>query len=330
MVEETMDLAPSEKRPTLADVARMAGVSPMTVSRVVRGSHLVKAKTVERVRQVIEAMGYHPDPALSALAAYRTNQAGSGHGNVLAFLDCDGTRYSEMVLAGVKQEASWLGYAVESFRLPEEMAARRRLGRLLFHRGVHGVLVGPSDVPWQFEGWDWSQFAAVSIGALVHEPALHAVAMDYFQGAMDGARVLRERGCRRIALAVEGPLETRTNHRWTGGYSAWCGGVGQPPLYLDPKQSAATVIKWVRRQRVDGVLTIHGTVQQALEGRDVEVFFLNDFECPAHTPHLVLEPGKIGAESVRVLHPMLLRHEFGLPENPKMVGLRGSLSTAGR
>ncbi len=314
-----------EKRPTLADVACVAGVSGMTVSRVVRGTKVVKAKTVARVRQAIAELGYQPDPALSALAAYRTNRAGSGQGNGLAFIDCDGTPYSANVLAGVKQEAAWLGYGVESFRLPTETAARRRLGRLLFHRGFHGVLIGPSDVSWKFDGWDWSQFAAVSIGALVHEPALHAVAMDYFQGAMDGAQTLRGQGCRRIALAVEGALETRTNHRWIGGYSAWCGGVGQSALYLEPLLGATALGKSVRRQRIDGVLTIHRAVWEALRGLGVKVFFLNEVESPAMASHLALEPGKIGAEGVRVLHPMLLRREFGLPDHPKMVGLRGAL-----
>ena len=61
----------SNRRPTLRDVAELCGVSHITVSRVVRGRHVVRAETAARVEAAIKEVGYKPDPALSALAAYR-------------------------------------------------------------------------------------------------------------------------------------------------------------------------------------------------------------------------------------------------------------------
>ncbi|HEX5335634.1 MAG TPA: LacI family DNA-binding transcriptional regulator, partial [Propionicimonas sp.] len=46
--------------PTLEDVARIAGVSRATVSRVVNGGTLVAAKTTEAVREAITQLDYHP------------------------------------------------------------------------------------------------------------------------------------------------------------------------------------------------------------------------------------------------------------------------------
>lgn len=319
-----MTIQPQQSRPTLEDVARAAKVSSMTVSRVVRGTRVVKAATVARVQEVIARLGYQPDPSLCALAAYRSNRSQSGRGHTLVFLDCDGSRYSEVVLAGAREEATLLGYTIESFRLPTESAARRRLGRTLFHRGVRGILVGPSDVALTFEGWNWPEFVAVSMGALVHEPAMHAVAMDYFQGAMDACEQLKRQGCRRIAMAVEGHLETRTGHRWMGGYSAWLALAKQDPLVTDPHLPAAKLKRWAQSNRVDGVITIHSAVHETLQKIGVAVFYLNDFECPPGVPHLALDARKIGAESVRVAHPLLLRREFGTPENPKMLALHAT------
>ena len=45
---------------TIADVASQAGVSPMTVSRVVNGEQNVRESTRERVREAIAALNYVP------------------------------------------------------------------------------------------------------------------------------------------------------------------------------------------------------------------------------------------------------------------------------
>jgi LacI family transcriptional regulator len=53
---------------TIYDVARVAGVSTATVSRVLRGSDAVRADTRERVRSVIEALGFIPDASARGLS----------------------------------------------------------------------------------------------------------------------------------------------------------------------------------------------------------------------------------------------------------------------
>ena len=72
------------RRPSLKDVAAAADVSHMTVSRVVRGEWRVRAATADRVRRAIGKLSPRPDPALSALAAYRTQGGSRGAGSVLA------------------------------------------------------------------------------------------------------------------------------------------------------------------------------------------------------------------------------------------------------
>ena len=158
------------KRIGLKDVAAAAKVSHMTVSRVVRGERTVKAATAEKVRRFIEKLGYRPDPALSALAAYRTRGRSRTAGSVLAFLETEKSAYNDLVLHGARDEAARLGYSVDSFPLPSPVAGQQQLNRLLFHRGIMGLLISPSSEPRRLEGWDWSHFAAVSMGALRHEP----------------------------------------------------------------------------------------------------------------------------------------------------------------
>jgi LacI family transcriptional regulator len=61
---------------TLYDVARLAGVSTATVSRVLHGQDRVRAATRERVQQVIEQLGYVPDGAAQSLSRRRKNVIG--------------------------------------------------------------------------------------------------------------------------------------------------------------------------------------------------------------------------------------------------------------
>lgn len=58
---------------TIADVAREAGVSPMTVSRALREPERVSAKALKQITAVVDRLGYQPDPYAQALAAGRTN-----------------------------------------------------------------------------------------------------------------------------------------------------------------------------------------------------------------------------------------------------------------
>lgn len=61
-------------RITLADVARAAGVSPITVSRALRGERAVDADLVLRVQVAAKDLGYVPDPAARALASRHSTQ----------------------------------------------------------------------------------------------------------------------------------------------------------------------------------------------------------------------------------------------------------------
>jgi LacI family transcriptional regulator len=312
------------RRPTLQDVAGEAGVSHMTASRVVRGMRGVRGSTAARVRAAVEKLGYRPDPAMSALAAYRSVAGGGAgdRGSVLAFMDCDATAYSGVVLSGVREEAARLGYAVESFALDPLPARQKRLARMLYHRGVRGLLFGPSDHPLKLEGWDWSEFAAVSLGALAHEPPLHAVAMDYFQGAVDGCRLLRAEGCRRIGLVLDAGLENRSGHRWIGGMLAETGS-GKDCLHLYREWRERAFRGWIRKQRIDGVLTIDPRVPPLAKELGVRVAGLNGGMNVGGVPYLSLDPAHIGGEGVRLLHHLLLRQEYGLPTEPKRVALLG-------
>jgi DNA-binding LacI/PurR family transcriptional regulator len=58
---------------TLADVARLVGVSPSTVSYVLSGKRTVSAQTRRRVEDAVTVLGYHPHAGARAMASHRSN-----------------------------------------------------------------------------------------------------------------------------------------------------------------------------------------------------------------------------------------------------------------
>jgi LacI family transcriptional regulator len=59
---------------TLEKIAKLAGVSRTTASRVINGLPGVRATTRERVLKVIKEYGYQPDPTAQTLAAHRSRK----------------------------------------------------------------------------------------------------------------------------------------------------------------------------------------------------------------------------------------------------------------
>ncbi len=90
-------------RPTITDVARRAGVSIATVSRVLNGTAPVDARTAERVRAAITALKYVPHSAARMLASRRTETLG------LLLPQISGN-FFEPMLRGIEAGARQAGY----------------------------------------------------------------------------------------------------------------------------------------------------------------------------------------------------------------------------
>ncbi|MDX1890711.1 LacI family DNA-binding transcriptional regulator [Mycolicibacterium sp. 050158] len=69
-------MPPTTGKPVMADVARLAGVSHQTVSRVINGASSIRPATKARVEQAIEELGYRPNTAARALVTRRSGIIG--------------------------------------------------------------------------------------------------------------------------------------------------------------------------------------------------------------------------------------------------------------
>jgi LacI family transcriptional regulator len=122
---------------TMADVARVAGVSITTVSHVVNGTRPTSPHTAQRVHAAIERTGYSQNTIARALARARTQSIGlaiSGLGNP----------YFTDVIAAVEARAGRAGHTVLLGDTHDDPEQELRIVRALVERRVDGLLLSPS------------------------------------------------------------------------------------------------------------------------------------------------------------------------------------------
>jgi DNA-binding LacI/PurR family transcriptional regulator len=100
----------TQKSPRMIDVARLAGVSHQTVSRVLNGSPSVGPELTLRVQEAIQLLGYKRNPAARALASRRSMNLG-----VISFgISLYGP---SLTLFGIAEAARQVGYATSLITL---------------------------------------------------------------------------------------------------------------------------------------------------------------------------------------------------------------------
>jgi DNA-binding LacI/PurR family transcriptional regulator len=119
----------------MLDVARLAGVSQQTVSRVSNESDAVKPATRERVLAAMEQLGYRPNSAARALKSGRFLSIGVLMHNLKSF-------GSSRMLEAINFEAARRGYSIEliSVNDPSTGEITRALSRL-DHEAVDGIVM---------------------------------------------------------------------------------------------------------------------------------------------------------------------------------------------
>jgi DNA-binding LacI/PurR family transcriptional regulator len=131
-----MEPQPPAGRVVMHDVARLAGVSHQTVSRVLNGHPHVREATRQRVLAAVRQLNYWPNALARGLASKRSRSIG-----VLSF---DAALYGpSSTLLGVQRAAQEQRYAVSVVSLSEQdsPAVVRRAAGLLAEQAVDGVIV---------------------------------------------------------------------------------------------------------------------------------------------------------------------------------------------
>lgn len=196
-------------RVTLADVAQAAGVSPITVSRALRGERAVDPALVERVQAAARKLGYVPDPAARALASRHSSHVAlliPMLSNAL-FVDVFEAAQRTLRAAGYQTLMGVTHYdASEEELLLREQLLHRPAGLLvtgLERSDATRALIAQSGVP------------CVHLMASPGTADIYSVGFSQAEAGAELTRHLLGRGRRRIAFAGA-QLDPRTLQRLEG------------------------------------------------------------------------------------------------------------------
>lgn len=183
---------------TIYDVAREAGVSMATVSRVVNGNKNVKENTRKKVLEVIERLDYRPNAVARGLASKKTTTVGVVIPNIA-------NAYFATLAKGIDDIADMYKYNIVLANSDENDEKEINVVNTLFSKQVDGVIFMGYHLTDKIRAeFSRSRTPIVLAGTVDLEHQLPSVNIDYVKAAADAVALLAKNN-KKIAF-VSGPL----------------------------------------------------------------------------------------------------------------------------
>jgi DNA-binding LacI/PurR family transcriptional regulator len=206
----------ARERPTLEEVARRAGVSRATVSRVVNGSTTVAPPIQDAVRRAVRELGYVPNLAARTLVTQRTDSIGLVLPETATRVFSDDPLFPGIV-RGVSQELEAADRQLV-LMMAGSAASHDRIERYAMGRHVDGVMFasmhGMDPLPGALSRIG---MPAVCSGRPLGRPSVPYVDIDHISGVTSAVRHLLDGGRQRIAT-IAGPQDMVAGIERLAGY----------------------------------------------------------------------------------------------------------------
>jgi len=185
---------------TIYDVAREAGVSMATVSRVVNNNPNVKPQTRKKVFEAIEKLGYRPNAVARGLASKKTTTVG------VVIPDISNSIFAE-VARGIEDIANMYHYNIILCNADKKKDKEIRVINTLLEKQVDGLLfMGGVVTDEHIRAFQTSTVPIVLCGTTVDNGEIPSVDIDHEAAAYDAVNMLIEEGHRRIGM-ISGTLQ---------------------------------------------------------------------------------------------------------------------------
>ncbi|MBO6538357.1 MAG: LacI family DNA-binding transcriptional regulator [Rhizobiaceae bacterium] len=180
-----------QKPPTLADVAKRAGVSRSLVSLAIRGEGYVRAESREKILKAVQELNYVPNFAARTLASARSSYVGTLVGDVTNPLQAEIAKWVTVLTAENGRGA------LLSIDAGTDQKAEQAIESLMSLRVPSAILIGAP-----YEKVAIARVAerlpSVYIGRLLKVVDIDSVTTDHILGANIAVDHLVSVGCRRI------------------------------------------------------------------------------------------------------------------------------------
>ena len=195
---------------TIRDVAKKAGVSPSTVSRVIRGETNVHPKTKRRVLQAVKKMGYSLDGSARAIVKKQTKTIG------VSISDISNPFYP-LLIRGIENTINKFNYSMILCNTDEDSSKEERYLKVMLEKRVDGLIIAPTNPQVPFlKLFEERGIPIVCIDRAIENVEADMVGVDNVHGAFAAVEHLIKLGHRRIAIITGIRGITTTNERLRG------------------------------------------------------------------------------------------------------------------
>lgn len=209
---------------TIYDVAREAGVSMATVSRVLNGTAVVKEETKAKVMQAIEKLNYRPNAVARGLASKRTKSIG------VILPDVSDLFHAE-ILRGIEDIATMYQYHIILSNSDARESREIDLIGTMWEKQVDGLIfISERITPGIVGTFEQAQLPVVLCATEDPEGRIPSVSIDNEAASIDAANYFLDQGLRSIAY-LGGPTTHRLTMTRQGGYEKALTGAG---ITVDP------------------------------------------------------------------------------------------------
>ena len=324
---------------TLQAVADAAGVSAMTVSRVLHDSPRVAAATKERVTAALRELKYRPDPHLARMMTLVRGRKQSRIKAVLGVVREQNPQdellepaYQYVSIKDIRRRAEQHGYHAEEFWLGRGGMEPQRLSKILQARGIEGIIVSPQSSRMMCSQLDYAPFAAATFGFGLSEPSLHRAAGNMSLGIHLAVTALTSRGYKRIGLAITKWVDARAERVYSGAMLHFQQGIQKRdhvPILLFPHNDVSrcegVFRKWMKEHKPDALISFDTYVPDWLAKLGLR--FPDDVGLVVHdwTDKMDGFAGihqrreHVASAAVDLVATQLLQHERGVPEVPRQI-----------
>lgn len=200
---------------TMMDVAKKAGVSVATVSRLLNNEEIVNPVTAQRIYAAIQELAYEPNLLARNLRKNETR--------VILILAPNITNpYYSRILDGINKEASKAGYSALIFTTEDDKAKEKEALEMLKKRRADGAILVASDL-----GCDWlleyaEHYPIVQCSEYDPNVSIPHVSIDNYKATIDVMEYLIELGHRKIAMVSSANAYYSTQQRLQAYKDALC------------------------------------------------------------------------------------------------------------
>ena len=212
---------------TIADVAKQAGVSKSTVSRILNGNYGQNTEEkVHKVLKVIEELDYRPNALAKGLKSMKTNVIGIVLSNLR-------NPFWIKVLEGVEDTCRMKGYSLMICNSSDEPEVEKEHIKAFQMRQVDGIIINPTVKNMDlYEEMKHNQFPFISINRKIQGQELDVVVVDNIMGGRIAVEHLLTLGKKKIAIILYPPEGISPRIERLSGYKE---ALSKSGIILDPE-----------------------------------------------------------------------------------------------